>query len=126
MVRIQGIGAGTGTSDELSIFDKDFDGSIGGLGTVVEKMHNTERSVPLFEFRDLIGSYNVGVRRLFEQGGQSYSRSSQNIHQSHLKEQNGLNSKLLSLTTALFMSRRKAHLNCVLDVKRPQQPKYAF
>ncbi|KAK2760243.1 hypothetical protein FQN54_002310 [Arachnomyces sp. PD_36] len=50
---IEGIGSGTGAKDALSVFDQSIDGSIGGLGTAMERMYNSERSVPLFEFRDL-------------------------------------------------------------------------
>ncbi|KAI3327059.1 hypothetical protein HD806DRAFT_531649 [Xylariaceae sp. AK1471] len=50
---IQGIGSGTGAKDALSVFDKSIDGSIGGLGTTTEKLFNSQRSAPLFEFRDL-------------------------------------------------------------------------
>lgn len=50
---IQGIGLGSPSPDELSAFDSSIDGSIGGLGTKMEKMYNSQRSVPLFEFRDL-------------------------------------------------------------------------
>jgi hypothetical protein len=50
---ITGIGAGTGDKDLLSKFDESIDGSIGGRGNLVEKMYNTDRSVPLFEFRNL-------------------------------------------------------------------------
>ncbi|KAI1750248.1 hypothetical protein F4782DRAFT_548750 [Xylaria castorea] len=51
---IDGIGSGTGVKDALSVFDESIDGSIGGLGTAIEKMYNSQRAVPLFEFRDLI------------------------------------------------------------------------
>lgn len=54
--RIQGIGVETGDKDALSVFDESIDGSIGGLKSTTEKMHNSQRSVPLFEFRDLYGS----------------------------------------------------------------------
>ncbi|KAI1743055.1 hypothetical protein F4680DRAFT_391563 [Xylaria scruposa] len=51
---IDGIGSGTGVKDALSVFDESNDGSIGGLGTATEKMYNSQRAVPLFEFRDLL------------------------------------------------------------------------
>lgn len=50
---IQGIGSGTGDKDALSVFDESNDGSVGGLKTATEKMFESQRSVPLFEFRDL-------------------------------------------------------------------------
>lgn len=50
---IQGIGNGSPSPDALSKFDQSIDGSIGGLGDKMEKMYNSQRSVPLFEFRDL-------------------------------------------------------------------------
>ncbi|KAI4231791.1 MAG: hypothetical protein LQ349_005388 [Xanthoria aureola] len=50
---IEGIGKQDPTPDLLSKFDESIDGSIGGLGSKTEKMFNSQRSVPLFEFRDL-------------------------------------------------------------------------
>ena len=54
---ITGIGSGTGVGtppvDALSDFDRSIDASIGGLTTKMEKMYNSDRSVPLFEFRNL-------------------------------------------------------------------------
>ena len=50
---ISGIGEGSPFPDELSKFDESIDSSIGGLGDKMEKMYNSQRSVPLFEFRDL-------------------------------------------------------------------------
>lgn len=47
---IEGIGS---NKDLLTAFDKSIDGSIGGLGSKTEKMYNSPRSVPLFEFRSL-------------------------------------------------------------------------
>ena len=40
--------------DRLSKFDASIDGSIGGLGTNMEKIYNSQRSAPLFEFRNLL------------------------------------------------------------------------
>jgi hypothetical protein len=60
---IQGIGSGTGAKDALSVFDESIDGSIGGLKTATEKMYNSERSVPLFEFRDLVGILTSGFEK---------------------------------------------------------------
>ncbi|KAL1607616.1 hypothetical protein SLS60_002550 [Paraconiothyrium brasiliense] len=70
---IEGIGSGSPTPDLLTTFDTQYDGSIGGLGTQVEKMFikkedlesippdqnapgqkTPPRIVPLFEFRDLV------------------------------------------------------------------------
>ena len=50
---IQGIGISSPSPDGLSTFDTSIDGSIGGLGTKMERMYNSQRSVPLFEFRNL-------------------------------------------------------------------------
>lgn len=50
---IQGIDTGSPSPDLLNTFDKQYDGSISGLGTQVEKMFNLDRTSPLFEFRDL-------------------------------------------------------------------------
>ncbi|KAH8645958.1 hypothetical protein BGZ60DRAFT_554916 [Tricladium varicosporioides] len=64
---IQGIGSLTGDKDALSIFDESIDGSIGGLGTTTERMYNSERSVPLFEFRDLCGTpKTTGLEELMD------------------------------------------------------------
>lgn len=41
------------SKDLLSEFDKEIDGSVGGLGSKMEKVLGTDRDVPLFEFRDL-------------------------------------------------------------------------
>lgn len=50
---IEGIGRGSPSPDLLTEFDQLNDGSLGGLGEALEKMHNSDRAVPLFEFRDL-------------------------------------------------------------------------
>ena len=50
---IQGIGAQSPAPDLLTAYDKGIDNSIGGLGTTMEKMFDSQRSVPLFEFRSL-------------------------------------------------------------------------
>ena len=50
---IQDIGLGNPSPDQLSAFDKNYDSSIGGLNTATENMYNSQRAVPLFEFRDL-------------------------------------------------------------------------
>ena len=50
---IEGIGRGDPSPDALTRFDQSIDSSIGGLGTQMEKMYNLDRSVPLFEFRNL-------------------------------------------------------------------------
>ncbi|KAJ5981144.1 hypothetical protein N7481_008442 [Penicillium waksmanii] len=39
--------------DLLTRFDKEIDGSVGGLGSKMEKVLGTSRDAPLFEFRDL-------------------------------------------------------------------------
>ncbi|TGJ86907.1 hypothetical protein E0Z10_g1918 [Xylaria hypoxylon] len=50
---IDGIGSGSSGKDALSVFDESIDGSIGGLGRATENIYNSQRAVPLFEFRDL-------------------------------------------------------------------------
>nr|POF22267.1 hypothetical protein CFP56_36352 [Quercus suber] len=53
---ITGIGAGSPSPDRLTTFDfEQFDGSIGGRGKVIERIYNSQRQVPLFEFRNLNG-----------------------------------------------------------------------
>lgn len=47
---IEGLASGT---DLLAKFDQSIDGSIGGLGRKTEAMYNSDRLVPLFEFRGL-------------------------------------------------------------------------
>ena len=51
---ISGIGKQDPSPDLLSKFDESIDGSIGGQGTKMEKIHNSQRSAPLFEFRNLL------------------------------------------------------------------------
>ena len=51
--RIQSIGKADISPDLLSKFDQSVDSSIGGLGTKMEKMYNSQRATPLIEFRDL-------------------------------------------------------------------------
>ena len=51
---IQGIGKESPFPDALSKFDESIDKSIGGLGDKMEKIYDSQRSVPLFEFRDLL------------------------------------------------------------------------
>lgn len=41
------------TKDLITEYDKTIDGSLGGLGSKMEKMYGSDREVPLFEFRDL-------------------------------------------------------------------------
>jgi len=50
-------------NDKLTEFDKEIDGSIGRLGKTQEKMFNSERSVPLFEFRDLNTLQTEGMEK---------------------------------------------------------------
>jgi hypothetical protein len=52
----------SGDQDALSKFDEKVnDGSIGKLGTKEEKMFNSQRFVPLFEFRDLENVFTNGM-----------------------------------------------------------------
>jgi hypothetical protein len=50
---IRGLDPDSEDDDDLTKLDDVIDGSIGGLHLKQEKMFNSERSVPLFEFRDL-------------------------------------------------------------------------
>lgn len=50
---IQGIGKQDPSPDQLTTFDAQIDKSIGGYGTQTEKIWKSDRSAPLFEFRDL-------------------------------------------------------------------------
>lgn len=50
---IQGIGKQDPSPDRLTKFDAQIDKSIGGYGTQTEKIWKSDRSAPLFEFRDL-------------------------------------------------------------------------
>lgn len=51
---ISGIGKQDPSPDLLSKFDQSIDGSIGGRGTSLEKIYDSQRSAPLFEFRNLL------------------------------------------------------------------------
>ena len=51
---IQGMSKESPFPDALSKFDESIDKSIGGLDDKMEKMYVSQRSVPLFEFRDLL------------------------------------------------------------------------
>ena len=74
---ITGIGKGDPSPDLLTTFDQSIDSSIGGLGTQQEKMFNSQRSVPLFEFRDLL---NIQVSG-FEQFMKDVDAAVQKLHQ---------------------------------------------
>ncbi|KAF2093595.1 hypothetical protein NA57DRAFT_81097 [Rhizodiscina lignyota] len=50
---IHGIGVLSPFPDRLSGYDESIDRSIGGLRARTEKMYNSQRSVPIFEFRSL-------------------------------------------------------------------------
>ena len=50
---IQGIGRQSPSPDLLTQMDRNIDGSIDGLGNRLEKAYNSDRLVPIFEFRDL-------------------------------------------------------------------------
>lgn len=67
---ISGIGSGTAIGnppvDALSDFDRSIDTSIGGLDVKMEKMYNSQRSVPLFEFRNLDPIYTPGVEQFMK------------------------------------------------------------
>lgn len=48
----------------------------------MEKIHNTERSVPLFEFRDLISTYKVAA---FEDYLSKVDKAIQDLHKTFAK-----------------------------------------
>ncbi|KAI4635690.1 uncharacterized protein J4E87_000645 [Alternaria ethzedia] len=60
---IHGLDPESDENDKLTEFDKEIDGSIGRLGKTQEKMFNSERSVPLFEFRDLNTLQTEGMEK---------------------------------------------------------------
>jgi hypothetical protein len=65
---IHGLDPDSQDNDALTEFDKAIDGSIGNLGTTQEKMFNSQRSVPLFEFRDLSTSLKLeGIEEFMNQ-----------------------------------------------------------
>lgn len=47
------------SKDLLAKFDREIDGSVGGLGNKMEKVLGADREVPLFEFRDLDEQYTT-------------------------------------------------------------------
>jgi hypothetical protein len=51
---ISGIGKQDPSPDLLSKYDESIDGSIGGQGIKMEKIYNSQRSAPLFGFRNLL------------------------------------------------------------------------
>lgn len=63
---IQGISKESPSPDALSKFDESIDKSIGGLGDRMEKMYNSQRSVPLFEFRDLADITTVKIEKFMK------------------------------------------------------------
>lgn len=63
---IEGIGKTDPSPDRLSDFDKSIDGSIGGFGTTMEKMYNSERSAPLIEFRDLAWTSTTDIEKFMK------------------------------------------------------------
>ncbi|KAF2492650.1 hypothetical protein BU16DRAFT_592358 [Lophium mytilinum] len=73
---IQNIDKGSPKTDMLTTFDKQFDGSIGGLGTQVERMYKLQRTAPLFEFRDLNPLFIAG----FEDFMNNVDSSIQTLH----------------------------------------------
>lgn len=57
---IQGISDGT-LPDKLTTLDEEIDGSIGGFRGALENVLNTQRAVPLFEFRRLNTTTSSGM-----------------------------------------------------------------
>lgn len=77
---IRGLDPDSTDDDDLTKFDKAIDGSIGNLGATQEKMFNSERSVPLFEFRDLSTSLKLeGI----EQFMKDVDEAIQKLHNDH-------------------------------------------
>lgn len=60
---IQGISDGT-LPDKLTTLDEEIDGSIGGFRGALENVLNTQRAVPLFEFRRLNATTSSGMEDL--------------------------------------------------------------
>ena len=60
---ITSVGRKEGSKDKLSVFDESIDGSIGGFGTSMEKTYQTDRSVPIFEFRDLVDKQTQEIEK---------------------------------------------------------------
>ncbi|KAI4208869.1 MAG: hypothetical protein LQ351_008134 [Letrouitia transgressa] len=60
---ITGVGKKEGDKDKLSVFDESIDKSIGGFGTSLEKTYKTDRSVPMFEFRDLLDKQTQEIEK---------------------------------------------------------------
>lgn len=67
---ITGIDSGKGVGeppvDALSNFDRSNDKSIGGRGTTMEKMYQSDRSAPLIEFRNLDDIQTSGVEQFMK------------------------------------------------------------
>lgn len=63
---IQGIGKADPSPDLLSKFDQSVDSSIGGFGTKMEKMYNSQRAAPLIEFRDLADKKTTEIERFMK------------------------------------------------------------
>lgn len=63
---IQGIGIANPSPDLLSKFDQSVDSSIGGLGTQMEKLYDSQRSAPLIEFRDLDPKMTSEIERFMK------------------------------------------------------------
>lgn len=93
---IEGIGAQSPSPDLLTTFDQAIDGSIGGLGTTTEKMFDSERPVPLFEFRDLLDVTTSGIVAFMTNADQSI----QKLHKDFATKPGG--------TTTRHKSRRQA------------------
>ena len=73
---IQSISDDSVSPDKLTDFDVSIDGSIGGLGTLMEKDYKSNNLAPLFEFRDL---YETTVDK-FEEWMGKVDTSVQDLH----------------------------------------------
>ena len=69
------------SKDELSVFDESIDGSIGGLGSKMEKLWNSDREVPLFEFRDLFDTTTSEIAQFM----QTIDENIQSLHTKYEK-----------------------------------------
>lgn len=63
---IEGIGKTDPSPDLLSKFDQSNDGSIGGLGTQMERIYDSQRVAPLIEFRDLADQMTTEIEQFMK------------------------------------------------------------
>ncbi|EAW13607.1 uncharacterized protein ACLA_043250 [Aspergillus clavatus NRRL 1] len=112
---IQGIGALSPSPDLLSKFDKSIDGSIGGLGSRMERMYGSQRSVPLFEFRNLGETATVGIEGFMAE----IDSTIQDLHRKYENAPGGRNARravasacALNAPTTKTISTAKPEVTC--------------